>query len=385
MQTRVIVIGGGYAGAKTVERLNAYNDIDVILVDKNRFHYLQAETHEFIAGISRLEDVTVDLERFCRDLHRPVTYTKCTVQSIDFDRHLLHTDRGELSYDYLVIATGASTLFPKAIKGIDTHVRDIKSLRGALYYRQQFEAFLFRQYERTDDRKGGFGVVVGGAGLSGVEIITEMAERARKMGFTDHDITFTLVEPLATVLPGMDHFLIRETEKRLDALRIRTVHGHFIREVKETSIVLSNSEELPADIFIFTAGIAIQEPSKDAQVRLNPRGQILIDRFMRLEGRENVFVVGDAAEQKNNEGVLLPPTSQAAKQGAKRVAENIARSIGGVRLLPNATKMKGVVVALGGPHAAAVLFDRIRLKTPFAYWLKKVIFLLHALSLKHWL
>jgi NADH dehydrogenase len=385
MQTRVIVIGGGYAGAKTVEMLTPYNDIDMTLIDKNRFHYLQAETHEFIAGITTLEDVTVDLEHFCRELRRPVSYLKTAVRSIDFDRKTLQTDRGELGYDYLVIATGASTLFPKAIKGIDEHVRDIKSLKGALYYRQRFEAFLFRQYELTGEKSGGFGVVIGGAGLSGVEIIAEMAERARKMGFTKNEITFTLIEPMATVLPGMDDFLIRECEKRLDRLHVRRIHGHFISEIKEAAILLSNAQELPADIFIFTAGIAIEEPSKNTQVRLNPRGQIQIDRFMRLEGRKDVFVVGDAAEQKNNEGELLPPTSQAAKQGAKRVAENIARSIGNVRLLPNTAKIKGVVVALGGPHAAALLFGRIRLKSPLAYWLKKLIFLLHALSLRRWL
>ncbi len=209
-----------------------------------------------------------------------------------------------------------------------------------------------------------------------------MAERARKMGFGQEEISFTLIEPMATVLPGMDKFLIRQSVKRLKALGITVIHGHFISEVKEKSIVLSNGDELPSDLFIFTAGIAIEEPSKDAQVSLNPRGQILVDAYMRLAGHENVFVVGDVAEQKNSAGEILPPTSQAAKLGARRVAENILAHTRGEPLLVNDAKMRGIVVALGGHHAAAVLFGSIKLPSPYAYWLKKLIFILHALSLK---
>ena len=378
MKQHVVVIGGGYAGAKTVKKLSLDPMVDITLIDQNRFHYLQAETHEFIAGITRLEDVIVDLKKFCRQTGKQVTFRQAHVDAIEFDDNRIRIKDEYLGYDYLVIATGATTLFPKGIKGIDRHALDIKSLGGALSYRQTFESFLFRQYGYGEH----FNVIVGGAGLSGVEIITEMAERARKMGFGPEAISFTLVEPMETVLPGMDRFLITQTVRRLRKLKITAIHGHFISEVKEKSIVLSNGDELPSDLFIFTAGIAIEEPSKDAHVSLNPRGQILVDAYMRLEGHENVFVVGDVAEQKNSAGSILPPTSQAAKLGARRVAGNILAHIHGEPLEPNDANMRGIVVALGGHHAAAVLFGSIKLPSPFAYWLKKLIFFLHSLSLK---
>ncbi|NWF65964.1 MAG: FAD-dependent oxidoreductase [Campylobacterales bacterium] len=69
-KSKIVIIGGGYAGVKMVEELSKYNDIDVILIDKSRFHYLQPQAHEFIAGNVKLNDIAIDLVAFCSSFKR---------------------------------------------------------------------------------------------------------------------------------------------------------------------------------------------------------------------------------------------------------------------------------------------------------------------------
>ncbi len=109
MKKQVVVIGGGYAGAKTVKKLSLDPTVAITLIDQNRFHYLQAETHEFIAGITRLEDVVVDLEHFCQEAGANVTFRKAHVDAIEFDDNRIKIGDEYLGYDYLVIATGSTT------------------------------------------------------------------------------------------------------------------------------------------------------------------------------------------------------------------------------------------------------------------------------------
>lgn len=375
----VVVIGGGYAGVRSVEELSRYNDIAVTLIDKNRFHYLQAEIHEFIAGKTRLEEIAVNLEEYCDSFRHPVAFLRTTVLGIDFDKKEVHTESGNVSYDYLMIATGAVTFFPGAIQGIKEHTKEIKGLAGALYYKQQFEAFLFRQLSGDEQKK--FSVIVGGAGLSGVEIAAEMAHRARRLGYHKEEVSVTLVEPLETVLPGMDPFLIEKTKKRLEELEVACVHGSFISKITDDAVELSDGTTLPQDIFIFTGGVAAAQPEEGDKFRRNRRNQLLVDKYLRLPEVENVFVVGDAGEIHDRKGEYMPPTSQIAKQTARCAAENIARSIGNVRPMPCDAKVKGVMVALGGTYAAGTLFGKIRLSGLPAYFLKKLIFFLHGLSI----
>ena len=381
-KTRVVVVGGGYAGVKALAELSRYRDLEVTLLDRSRLHYLQPETHEFIAGKTLIEEVALDLQKFANRFHESIRFLAREVIRFDYANQTLHlSDDTTLTYDYLIVAVGSRTFFPSQIAGIDQHTVDIKTLAGALKFRQHFEMMLAKQmsHENSDPYR----IIVGGAGLSGVEIIAEMAHRARALGVGPEKMQFTIVEPLETVLPGMDPYLIKATNDRFDELGIERIHGHFIKEVQNGVITLGEMT-LPFDMFIFAAGIVAEEVRDDQGLSRNRRGQFEVDRYLRMEGVENVFFAGDVAQLVDRKGNYLAPTSQIAKQSARCAVENVARSVGHVRLLPCASKIKGVLVALGGEHAAGMLFGTFRFKGRFGYLIKKLVFLIHALQMRRY-
>ena len=372
----VVIIGGGYGGAKALKTLIAYGDIRVTLIDRNRFHYRQAELHEFIASTIPLEKVMIDLWRFTERFGQKARFVHGYAKQIDESAKTVRVAGEVIGFDALIVATGSSTFFPEAIKGIKTFARDIKEFAGAFYYRQRFEELLFMRRESQSR------VVIGGAGLSGVEIAAEMAHHAKKLGLSSKELAVTLVEPMATVLPGMDSFLIQKSEAALDALAVARVHGAFISEVRTDRVILSDGRELPCDLFIFTGGVSPRRANPHGTLPRGKRGEVTVLPSLQVEGREAIFAVGDVAGVSDKNGRLLPPTSQVAKQSGACAARNIAALLRGKPLEVCQARIKGVMVALGGHNAAGILYGRIRVSGAIGGLFKRLIFWLHAKSFR---
>ena len=373
---RVVIIGGGYGGTKALSVLASSGACEVVLIDRNRFHYRQAELHEFIASVVPLERVMIDLAAFSRKLGPRADFIHASVEAIEPQAQRVVLQEGRtLCYDALVVATGASTHFPKQIGGIDAFARDIKEFAGAFYNRQRFEELLFLR--RKSSR-----VAIGGAGLSGVEIAAEMAHRARRLGLGPEELTVTLIEPMATVLPGMDPFLIEATQRALDALGVEQIHGRFITQVEADRVVLTGEKALACDLFIFTGGVVPRQSHQAGVLPRGERGEVLIEPTLQVQGFERIFAVGDVTQLCDSSGHPQPPTSQTAKQSGKCAAQNVLALFRGEALKPCHVAIRGVMVALGGHNAAGILWDRIRLKGVLAGSLKRLIFWLHARSFR---
>jgi len=384
MKHHVVVIGAGYGGIRVLERLTQQGFLALTLIDQNSYHYLQPEVHEFIAGKTSLEEVAPKIEPILKRFNQPINFIQSRVEHIDFEYKTIIFDDGEtLDYNTLVIATGATTWFPDGIEGIHEHCSDIKTLQGALHYRHQFEEILARYYNNPSTFEPTC-IVVGGAGLSGVEIICEMAAKVRHAGIGPDKIAFSLVEPMESVLPGLDPFLIKTTQKRLDELKVEQLHGYFINHISATHITLNNGECLRCELFIFTGGIAVSPPNLAGDIALNKRGQFMTDTYGRLAHYHDVFVLGDTAQTEDSDHNILPPTSQVAKQAGNFIAENIIAQHNERPLTPYRVRIKGVMIALGGEKAAGVIFNRLKITALPAFTIKKLIFFLHGLSLRWW-
>ena len=247
-RTRIVVVGGGYGGLRAVDRLREFRDLEVILVDANRWHYLQPEIYDFLANKSGIKDVAIDLFSLCAGWG--VAFCHGRVTGIDPKGKQVLMEKETLPYDYLILAQ------PK-ISGIQEHATDIKSLPGALQFKQQFEARLLTTLERPGE-SGGYEVVIGGAGLSGVEIAAEMAAFSRRYFdrglFDTPGIRVCLVDGMEEILPGQDRWLVDKSRKRLETLGVRIVTGQFIKALYPDRLVLQDDREIRYDFFIFTGG-----------------------------------------------------------------------------------------------------------------------------------
>lgn len=372
---KIIIIGGGYAGISLIHKLKNNKNLDITLIDKSKNHLLQTHIHKYISGHYSKDDITFDHANYCKN--NGIGFLCEEVSDINFKENYLLTRQTHLyHYDYLVIATGAISIFPKSISNIIEYTKDIKDINNLDYYKQKFSKLL------NKDTKNAKVLVVGG-GVSGLQIACEMAYKAQEKELSKENIEFTLIEGMDTVLPGMDPFLIQKATQRCEQLGINIVTSLFASEIYEDKIILSNKQEIPYDILLFVIGaVGNKIETKDEKIEQNPRNQVIVDDYYRLSPYKNIFAIGDIVQALDtNTKQPQAPTAQAARMQAELVASNIQNSINNKDLIKNNISNKGILIDLGGPSCAIGKLFSINLWGKPALWLKKLIYSLHAKKL----
>jgi NADH dehydrogenase len=375
---RVVIVGGGYAGVQALKVLALSNLCDVVLIDQHPYHYLQTEVYELIANECSMTRVTIDLVALCLSYGSHVSFIKDTIRGVDFENKCISGELTCHSFDYAILCTGSRTAFSASAQGLREHSHGVKTLSGALNFKQQFEQRLYKRMES----EGGwcsepFNIVVGGGGLSGVEIAAEMAHYIRIFHrdntLTCDNIHVFLIIPHETVLEGMEEYLITKATKRLVGLGVKIINHSRITSVEEHALVLNQKESLCFDFMIFTGGICASTLTAGLDVNKNGKSQIIVDKYCRIPLHERVFAAGDIAQLSDKEGVLLPPTAQTAEQSGTHAAQNILLLIQNKAMRPSDMKVKGMMVALGGSYASISLLGWMKTSGLVGHIIKTII------------
>ncbi|MDY6817880.1 MAG: FAD-dependent oxidoreductase [Halobacteriales archaeon] len=299
----VAVFGAGYAGVTTARRLESLlpTDVDLIVVERSGTHLVQHELHRVIRRPSFEDDITVPLE----ELFEHASIRQATVESIDpEDRQATFDDGSTLSYDYGAVCLGAETAYYD-LPGVETHATPLKSLADAHTIRADF----------LDVLETGGRVVIGGAGLSGIQVAGELAALARQEAAADR-VTIELVERLESVAPGFPaNFrtaVAEELRERDIVLRTDTAV-----EAATDSVLETDAGEIPYDQLLWTGGITGPMALGGDRPRVNSTLQLA----------DGTFVVGDAARVVDRDGEAVPASAQAAVREARTAATNIARLV----------------------------------------------------------
>jgi NADH dehydrogenase len=221
---KIVVLGGGYAGLRAVEKLAKNPQNEITLFDKNPYHFMQTDVYDLIANEEDFAQVSLDLFTYCSGFDGNVTFLKQEVSSVDFKNKKVITCLQRHSYDYLVIAVGARTKFMSNIIGLREYAHGIKALHRAMYFKQKFEMSLFHKVEEGGVSCTPINIVVAGAGLSGVEVAAQMAsfskEFYKKNNFLCRKLNIVLVNSAKNVLGGFEEKLYSKTDMRLRDLDI---------------------------------------------------------------------------------------------------------------------------------------------------------------------
>lgn len=379
----VVIIGAGYGGLRAVEKLAKNSDINIILIDKNPYHYMQTEVYGYIAGKYDICDITLDIQSWADSFNGKVKFIKEEALSINALEQNIITTNSTINYDQLIIATGAKTNFPVFIEGLKQNTYGVKVLDRAYELKAKFENIIYKKIRNNSDQD--FHVIIGGAGLSGVEIAAEMAYISKKftksMGIEYSNITIHLIEAYDSILNGMDTYIIKNTLKRLEKLGINILTNSFIQTVQKDKIILKNETQIKYDFMIFTGGIRANNIDKLNHFETNKINQFIVNEYLNINGFNNIYAIGDCAQIKDLKGNMLPPTSQIAEQCASNVAKNIINKLNQIESEPYNGKVDGMFVALGGNYAVGTLFDKIKVKGYIAYLLKKAISIMYRYGL----
>lgn len=346
MTEQVVVLGSGYAGAGAIQSLEGSlsNDTALTWISDVDHHLVLHESHRCLRDPSVQEHITIPIEK----IKSPeTTFVQATVEEIDTDERTVHLDSGEdVSYEYLLVGIGSRTAF-FGIDGLKEHAYTLKCLEDALSIHEEL-ARVSTEATQTDPAQ----VVVGGAGLTGIQVAGEVA------AFRDErnaPLEIHLVEGLDEIFPGNDPDLQEALRSLLEARDITIKTGEFISEVDDSTVYIGADGELDYDVLVWTGGITGRDAARTAAVEKDERNHRLRTESTFQTSDERVFAVGDAALIDQN-GDPAPPTAQAAWQAAEVAGENIARAIRGQSLEPWTYKNKGTVVSVGDDAVAHDVF-----------------------------
>lgn len=343
MTDDVVVLGSGYAGTGAVKRLESVLDgADLTWISDVDHHFVLHESHRCIRDPAVKDKITFPVET----LKSPATrFIEGRVVDVDVDaRELELADGAVVSYDYLVIGIGSQTAF-FGIEGLREHALTLKNLEDALEVHETL-AEAAREASRSDPAQ----VVVGGAGLSGIQSAGEIA------AFRDTyraPIEIHLVEGLDRVYPNHDPIVQSKLRELLEEKDITVHTGEFVGEADANTIYGEAELELNYDVLLWTGGITGHDVASRLAVERNERNDRIEAASTFRTSDDRVFALGDAAlvDQPGTEQPV-PPTAQAAWQAAEVAAENVARTISGEPLEQWTYEDLGTLISVGNDVVA---------------------------------
>jgi NADH dehydrogenase len=298
---RVAVLGAGYAGLTVARRLERRlpDSVDLVVVDDSPDHLVQHELHRVVRHPELADVITVPLE----ELFERAEVREARVTAVDPDAGAATLETGDgtetLAYDAAAVCLGAETAF-YGLPGVEEHATPLKSLE---------DAFAIRQAALVAE---GGTAVVGGAGLSGVQVAGELAALSEEEGL---DLEVTVVEQADRVAPGFDRAFARALERELTDRGVVVETGATVESADADTLELADGRTLDHDVFVWTGGITGpaaldgERPVTGADLRVG----------------ETTFVVGDAARVTDADARAVPATAQAAVREARVAARNIDR------------------------------------------------------------
>lgn len=380
---KIIVIGGGYAGLLAVEKLAKNKQNEIILLDKNPYHFMQTDVYDLIANEEDFAQVTLDLYTFCTGFEGNVVFYKQDVTNVDFKNKKVITDINRFHYDYLVIAVGSRTKFMSNVVGLREHAYGIKALHRAMYFKQKFEMSLFNRVEESGTSCHTLNIIIAGGGLSGVEIAAQMASFSKEFyshnNFICRSLNIVIINSTKHILKGLDKKLVEKSEKRLQELNVIIKNERKVVEVKKDSVTLSNGEVMKMDFMIFAGGIEPNHLVYELDLDKNDRGYLISNEYLQSQNYEEVFTIGDCTTIYNN-NEEVPSTADAAEQMGELCAINITNMINNKPLIKHEIKSRGVLIALGRGYAVSKIFG-IYISGYLSYIMKKLIEKIYAKKL----
>lgn len=379
----VVVIGAGFAGIQVAQGLGAAG-VPVTLLDRQNYHLFQPLLYQVATAALSPADIAEPVRKMLRG-YPSVEILLGDVVGIDTAARTVSLADGKvLSYDYLVVATGAT----HAYFGHDEWAEFAPSLKSISDARQ-IRSRLLRSFELAEmsedaaERRRLMTFVVVGGGPSGVELAGAIAELARytlARDFHHIDAKSTkviLLEAGPRILSNFPEGLARYAQRKLTSLGVTVRTDCAVKNITENSVE-TGDETIPVGLAIWAAGVKASPVGQLLGAPTDKTGRVKANRDLCVPDLANVYVLGDVAAVLDKDGKLLPGLAQVAKQQGHYLGRALAMKIRGDAAVPVFEFRNRGNVAIIGRHAAVFDFGWSRLKgTPaWLLWALVHIYLL---------
>lgn len=374
LSKHVVILGAGYGGLLTAlqtRRLLTSSAARITIVDRNPYHQLVTELHQPAAGSKKEHQVRLPLEKLLKG--KKIDILLGDIENIKLDEHAVYfSDGSKISYDYLVVGLGSETEY-FGIPGLKEHSFILKSVKDAQKINNHIETCI-QEYKTTGD-KGNLTFAIGGAGLTGIELVGEMADNVpslfKKHGVDPSLIKLLSIEAAPSILPGFPQSLIDRAKSSLEARGVRFLTGVPIVQAEPGKIHLKSGEVIESKTLIWTGGVRGHSVVANSGLATEPRGRAQLNAHLESVSHPHVFVVGDSAIVIGPNGRPYPPTAQLAWQMGEHVGRQIHGMMKGSKLEVFVPHFDGTLASLGHRDGIGMIGDaKLQIKGKPALWVK---------------
>ena len=354
---RVVILGAGFGGLYAARALNKA-PVAVTVVDRRNHHLFQPLLYQVATAALAPGDIAQPIRVILRNQRNAEVFL-AEARRIDPESRKIILHDGELSYDYLILATGGQYSY----FGHDDWERiapGLKSLDDALDIRRRI-LYAFERAERETDverRKKLLTFVIIGGGPTGVEMAGAIAEISRHVMVKDfrhmdpREARVVLLEAGPRVLSTMAEDLSQKAEASLRKLGAE-VHTKARVTGLEPEAVWMGEQKIAAATILWAAGIAASPLVRSLGVPLDKAGRVIVEPDLSIPGHREVFVIGDSAVFLHQTGAPLPGMAPVAIQQGRHVAENIRCDLQKTARTPFHYFNKGELATIGRSSAVA--------------------------------
>lgn len=327
---RVVIVGGGLGGLRLAEDLYG-SGMQVVLIDKNNFHQFPPLIYQIASAGIDPSSISFPFRQIFRK-RKDFYFRMAEARMVDSEKKILQTSIGKIDYDYLVLAAGATTNF-FGNKNIEEWAIPMKTVPEAMGLRNALLSNLERALTcaTEEERQELLNVVIVGGGATGVEIAGALAEMRRYVipyDYPDMDSSLMhiyLIEAGDRLLAGLSQESSQKAYEFLKSMGVDIQFGKMVTDYRDHKVIMKDGTEIPTRTFLWVSGIRANAMPGIDESHLGRGFRFKVDELNRIQGIEDVFVIGDQCLQTSDAAYPNghPQVAQVAIQQAKNLAKNL--------------------------------------------------------------
>lgn len=329
----IVIVGAGFGGVKAAQLL-ADKNVDVTLIDRNNYHLFQPLLYQVSTAVLSVDEIAYPIRAFFRN-RKNVNFYLGEVTDFDLDQKKVITDQGEVGYDFLIMAAGATTNF-FGMQSVEENSFGMKTLEESVVIRNHV-LNMFEQASKEQDaekRKQLLTFVCVGGGPTGVEeagslaelIYSVMSKEYHNLDFSEADIK--LIEATDKVLPMMPESLRDETVRVLRGKKVDVRLETQVMDYDGETLTFKSGETVPTKTVIWAAGVKAVPVAAKMGAEVDRAGRVIVNEYLQVPDYPEVYAIGDNAHFMQD-GRPLATIAPVATQQAAVCVENIMARIAG--------------------------------------------------------
>lgn len=384
MEKEILIIGGGFAGINLARNLIGAPGIHVTLVDKNNYNFFPPLLYQVATGFLEVSNISYPFRKLFHN-KKNINFRMGELQKIIPGENRVILSNGELSYDYLVLATGTESNF-FGIENIKKASLPMKTVDDAIEMRN---ALLLKTEEATistdeiEKRKLST-IVIAGGGPTGVEVAGMLAEMRMNILQKDYpelkrgSVKIYLVDGASVLLAPMSEKSQKYTYDALVKMGVEVILNKQVKDYVDDTVIFADGSTIQTKLLLWTAGVTSRIFEGIPKESYGRGRRLLVDEYNKVIGLQNIYAIGDTCIQSTDKNFPdgHPQLAQVAIQQGKNLAKNIKTP---AKLTAFSYYDKGSMAIIGRNKAVA---DIPKPKMNFKGWFAWVLWLfVHLFSL----